>query len=236
MFNKLLALILLSLFTAPTFAEIYQCIDKGVTTYSTQPCADQFIDLELDDRVIEPASAQQERFITPVYPSWKSGWKKNKEIQLERFHEITYAPVAATESQKNSSINLQQLTNLPHSMNAQRFATSVADIIESICVNTVIEEINIGSSSDNLFYGQYACSLRRDTQRGEFGIYKIIRGENSIYMVAIKWSVDSFEIEDSKSIALFDGQLSGDSQREKIAEAKRYLKNAVKLCRTERCF
>jgi len=235
MFNKLLIFILLSLFTAFSSAEVYQCQSEGVTTYSSQPCTTQFIDLELDDRVIG-STGDSERFIAPIYPSWKKGWKKTKEIHLERFSEIIYEPLQAPVSEKNSKINLQQLIDLPDSMSAQRFAISVADIIESICVNSVIESPKIGVPSDKLFYGQYACSLRRDTQQGELGVYKIIRGENSIYMVAIKWGVDAFEFEVDKPITLFEGLQISDIESKKIAQAKRYLQNAVKLCRSEHCF
>jgi len=227
MFNKLLALSLLSLSTALSSAEIYQCIDKGVTSYSTQPCANQFIDLELDDTIVDPVYSSQERFITPVYPSWKSGWKKTKQIQLERFSEVIYEPVGALGSEKSSEINLQQLTNLPDSMSAQRFAISVADIIDSICVNTVIDRLPIETGIETLFYGQYVCSLRRDTQQGEMGVYKIIRGKNSIYMIAIKWEIEPVEVK---------GYTLNPMQQAKISEAKQYLKNAVKLCQTADCF
>lgn len=230
MYNQQFALMLLFITSAPVYAEVYKCIDETRTSYSTQPCIKQLINLELDDVFVEPEISQQERFITPVYSGWKKGWKKTQEIKLERFSEIVYEPLDITE--KNSHIDQQKLTNLPQSMSVRRFAISVEDIIESICVTAVVFQPQLTQPTERVFYGKYACSLRRDTQQGQLGYYKIMRGENSIYMLAIKWAVEPFDIEPGKPIAIIEN----NHQKKKMMIAEKYLQNEVKLCRAKSCF
>ncbi|PKF60601.1 hypothetical protein CW745_13805 [Psychromonas sp. psych-6C06] len=233
MFIHSAVFILILIFTAPVYAEVYKCDEDGVVRYSTTPCSSQVINLDLDDTDIEPEVSEEERFITPRYTGWKNGWQKTKDLKLERFFEIEYEPISPSASEMHSSINQQKLTNLPQSMSVQRFAISVEDIIESICANALIYQPKLAKKlPDTVFYGQYACSYKRDTKRGELGYYKIMRGENSIYMIAIKWSVDSFEIEEGK----VPDVIQETQQKDKINIAQRYLKNKVKLCRAGRCF
>ena len=128
-------------------------------------------------------------------------------------------------------INKQKLTDLPQSIGITRFSKSVDDILESLCNNTLfihskIEEKNI----DKVFYGQYACSYRRDTQQGELGHYKIMRGENSIYMMTVKWDIEPFDIENKSSFELIKSQ-----QQAKFKNAQDYLQKDVRLCRDGKC-
>lgn len=222
------------MFTAPLSAEVYKCNDEEVVHYSTIPCDNQVIDLDLtlDDEPIEQAISQEELFITPVYSGWPNGWKKTKNLKLARFFEVVYEPIRPTAATKRSHINRQKLTNLPQSMSVDRFAISVEDIIESICASAIIYQPEINKNlPETIFYGQYACSYRRDTKQGELGYYKIMRGENSIYMIAIKWQVERFKIEENKPLLILEDK----QQKKKIRIAKKYLQNEVKLCRAGSC-
>jgi len=232
MLHNPLIFVFLFIFTAPLYAEVYKCDDEGAVRYSTTPCNKQVLDLELGEDDFEPEYNQEEQFITPVYPGWKNGWKKSKDLKLERFFEVVYEPVRPTISEKSTRINHQKLTNLPQSMSVERFAISVEDIIESICASAIIYQPKTAKKlSDKVFYGQYACSFRRDTKQGELGYYKIIRGENSIYMLAIKWGVEPFTIEVDKPLMIFDNH----PLKKKISTAQKYLHNKVKLCTAGTC-
>ena len=200
--NNSFFFILLLIFSAPLFAEVYKCNEGEVIRFSNIPCQTQQSDLEVNDELTKKENIE-ERFIAPSYPNWENGWKKSKDLRLERFFEVVYEPIQPTGLQKRSRINQQKLTNLPQSMSVQRFAISVEDIIESICTNAIIYQPELPSKlSKNVFYGQYICSFRRDTKRGELGYFKIIRGENSIYMVTVKWAVEPFNIEENEPLAI----------------------------------
>lgn len=232
MYKRSLIFTLLLIITAPLYAEVYKCVDDGNVRYSTTPCDSQLIDLAIDDEMIEEELDQEERFVTPVYSGWPQGWKKSKDLKLERFFEVIYEPTVSDQNNKDTHINHQRLTNLPQSMTVERFAISVEDIIESICANAVITQPKMAYEvPENIFYGKYACSLRRDTKKGELGYYKIIRGESSIYMIAIKWAVEAFEIESgASSIPLFNKI----SKKERNT-AEQYLQKKVKLCHEGKC-
>jgi hypothetical protein len=116
-------------------------------------------------------------------------------------------------------------------MSSQRFAVSVEDIIQSICKTSVHYPVNT-AQSDAVFYGHYACSYRRDTKQGEIGYYKIMRGENSLYMLASKWEVDAFVIGQNQFVPIVESK----ENEEKILTAQRYLQNEVKLCQSGDCF
>lgn len=216
----------------PLFAEVYKCDIEGSAYYTSTPCEYQVLNLEIAGKPFEDEFLEQERFITPSYPGWSNGWKKTRNMKLERFFEVIYEPIQVNESNKDTIISQQTLTNLPHSMSVQRFAVSVEDIIESICENTIIYSDNPSEQlSDNVFYGYYACPLRRDTKQGELGFYKIMRGENSIYMIAIKWNVDSFSKSNKQPLEIIDKK----ENKRKISIAKKYLRDDVKLCKAGYC-
>tara|TARA_R110001583_G_scaffold11285_2_gene51331 strand:- start:1136 stop:1816 length:681 start_codon:yes stop_codon:yes gene_type:complete len=223
--------ILVFIFSAPLYAEIYQCDVEGVAHFSTTPCDSQVFDLELGETSIDEELHQQEMFIIPSYPSWKNGWEKTKNIKLSRFYEMEYKPLKPDASVKNMLIDQQKLTDLPESMSAQRFAISVKDIVESICKSSIHYPVD-SAESDNVFYGHYACSYRRDTKKGEIGYYKIMRGENNLYMLAIKWEVESFDIGKNQFVPLMES----DDNIKKISMAQKYLQNDVKLCQSGNCF
>jgi hypothetical protein len=146
---------------------------------------------------------------------------------------VIYKPIEASEADKYTAIIQQKLTSLPHSLSIQRFAISVEDVIESICENTTFYSRNSPKQfSDKVFYGHYACSFRRDTRQGKLGFYKIMRGENSIYMVAIKWLVDPFSKNNKQPIEVIETK----ENKRKIIIAKKYLRDDVKLCRSGNCF
>ena len=229
MLFKRFVYIFLFVFTAPLHAEVYKCDDGGTISFSTKPCVNLQIDLELD--IESGLVPQEERFFLPTYPGWPSGWKIAKDLKLERFIEIEYEPNNKDEASKLACINQQQLTDLPKSMSAQQFALSVEDIIESICENAMIYKSNNLSATDNVFYGHYACSYKRNTKQGELGYYKIIRGAKSIYMTTIKWGVTPFNITEGKPLDI----IKDKTQTQKINIAKKYLRKDVKLCKGETC-
>lgn len=233
MLRNLFVIVLFFLFTAPVHAEVYKCNEEGATRYSTTPCDNQLIDLELGEDSYQDENIMEEQFFVSLYPGWKNGWVKSKDLKLERFFEVVYEPLQPTELQKLTRINQQKLTNLPQSMSVQRFALSVEDIIESICARAIIYPQKITSVlPDNVYYGQYACSYRRDTKQGEVGFYKIIRGENSIYMVAVTWGLDTFNLDNGDPLAMS----SSAQMTKQISLAKSYLKDKVKLCHAGNCF
>jgi len=231
MFIKRFAFILLFISTAQVDAEVYKCMNGENVSFSSLPCHNQQINLELDDNAVQSESRDQERFITPIYSNWKNGWKKTKDIKLARFSEVIYEARNASQAQQATRINLQKLNNLPQSMTVQRFAISVEDIIDSICVSTRLYQPKVQQVTSNVLYGQYACSLRRDTQQGEFGYYKIMRGENSMYMVAVKWAVAPFNIEQGKPLAA----MKREPYQSNMLLAQRYLQNEVRLCHAQHC-
>lgn len=232
MYIRSIIITLLLIFTAPLYAEVYKCIDEGTVRYSTTPCDNQLIDLALNESPVEEDINQEELFITPVYSGWPHGWQKSKDLKLERFFEVIYLPKRPDDNNKQSHINQQKLTNLPQSMTVERFAISVEDIIESICASAIISQPKMSKSSPStVFYGKYACSFRRDTKQGELGYYKIMRGENSIYMIAIKWAVAPFKIDSESSPELIFNAVKA----KEINAAEQYLQNKVKLCRAGKC-
>jgi hypothetical protein len=222
--------IFLFIFIAPLSAEVYQCDEDGITHFSNSPCDSQVFDLEVENSSVDEELYQQEQFVIPSYPGWKHGWQKTTDVKLSRFSEIVYKPLQPTTSTKNMVITQQKMTDLPESMTAQRFAVSVQDIVESICKSSIHYPVNTGQS-DKVFYGHYACTQRRDTKKGELGYYKIMRGENSLYMIAIKWEVDTFIIGRNQFVPALE---SGDNEQ-KLLTAKRYLQNDVKLCQLGDC-
>ncbi len=220
------------LFTAPVFAEVYKCMDGNSMSFSNVPCDDQQTTVIIDNGIADQTVFEYEKFVVPVYPGWKKGWQKTKNLSLERFSEIEYTPVKPPAGEIHAFINQQKLTNLPKSMTVHRFSVSVEDIIESICENAVIHRPDINDQvSDHIYYGQYACSLRRDTQQGELGYYKIMRGSTSIYMLAVKWSVKPFVIEEGKEPPIFKDK----EIRKRVTRAEKYLRYDVKLCTGESC-
>nr|WP_245542673.1 DUF4124 domain-containing protein [Psychromonas ossibalaenae] len=220
------------LFTTPVFSEVYKCVDGNSMSFSNVPCDDQQKAKIIVNGVADQTMPAQEKFVVPVYPGWKKGWKKTKNLSLERFSEMEYTPFKPSAGEIHASINKQKLTNLPKSMTVHRFSVSVEDIIESICENAVIHRPDINDQASELvYYGQYACSLRRDTQQGELGYYKIMRGSSSIYMLAVKWSVKPFVIEAGKELPI----LKDKEIRKRVTRAEKYLRYDVKLCRGDSC-
>lgn len=231
MFNHLFTFIACSLISASLYAQVYKCEDHSGVRFSSIPCINESIELVDSEQLLSQYTTQEERFITPVYPGWEMGWKKIKDLKLARFSEVVYEPKHLLLSEKYAHINKQKLTNLPQSMTVQRFVASVEDIIESNCVNTVFIKPKITKDgSGKVFYGDYACSSRRDTQQGEIGTFKVTRGENSIYMMTIKWPLPPFEIQQDKKIPIMD-----DTQQERVNFAKQYLLKQVKLCTAGNC-
>ncbi len=230
MLKALTVFISLSVVTFASSAEVYKCVDNNTVRYSTTPCDEHLIDLEVHDEQ-NKQRMYGEYFQSPEYPGWKGGWKVIKSLKLARFEEIDYVPTRPQNSPYGVFINQQKLSDLPQSMTVQRFAISVEDIIESICANANISTPRINNSSESVFYGQYACSVRRDTKKGELGIYKIVRGQTSIYMMMIKWSVEPFTIKDNLSIE----QYAPADFSKRLKMAKRYLKEQVKLCDEGSC-
>jgi len=232
MLKPLILCFILSLFSTASMAEIYKCKNGASTRFSTQPCVSDMprfipeIDEKKKERVIK------ERFVVPVYSAWTGGWKKVKETKLEHFFEIEYVPVKSKDGEINSFINQQTLTELPDFISVEHFAASVSDIIESICEQAVINPFDPNQQiNEKVFYGRYSCTLRRDTKKGELGSYKIMRGEKSVYMLMIKWSVPIFTIVNDQ-IAL----LQNKEMQIRLQQAENYLKNEIKLCKGERCF
>jgi len=231
MFNYLFTFIACALISTPIYAQVYKCEDDSGVRFSSIPCINESIELDESEQLFAQYANQEERFITPIYPGWEMGWKKIKDLKLERFSEVVYEPKRLLLSEKYAYINKQKLTNLPQSMTVQRFVTSVKDIIESSCVNTLFIKPKIAKiHSAEVFYGEYACSSRRDTQEGEIGTFKVMRGENSIYMMTIKWPVTVFDIEEGKNLSIMD-----EAQQKRVNIAQQYLLKQVKLCTAGNC-
>lgn len=231
MFNYICAFILSIFVVFPLNAKVYKCEDQNGVSFSSIPCDTSFIEFDLSDELVEQSFNQEEQFVVPTYPEWKSGWHKVKDLQLARFSEIVYEDKNSSSSENYTQVNTQKLTNLPQSMSVKRFAASVKDIIESSCVDTVFSEYKIDDNySTKVFYGEYACSSRRDTQRGEVGRFKIMRGESSLYMVTVKWYLDPFDIQQIKLIAN-----TNEVQLKKMNVAQQYLLTQVKLCWAGNC-
>lgn len=83
---------------------------------------------------------------------------------------------------------------------------------------------------ERVFYGQYSCALRRDTKKGQLGLYKIMRGEKSVYMLMIKWNIPVFDINNSAFV------LQQSEIKKRQQQAEEYLKNEIKVCNSETCF
>ncbi|GLS91635.1 hypothetical protein GCM10007916_27040 [Psychromonas marina] len=231
MFNHIFVFVILLLSITSVSAQVYKCDDEGGSRYSATPCVDQSINLDFTEELFEDNFTQEERLIAPVYPDWKRGWKKSKDLKLERFSEVVYVPQQPTELNKTTFINKQKLTNLPQSMNLKRFVTSVEDIVDSVCVDSIFLPLERKSkTADTVYYGQYSCSKRRDTKRGELGYFKIIRGESSIYMVSVKWAVEAFDTNKHNLLLKRD-----KVQQKRISAAKNYLQQNVKLCTAGNC-
>lgn len=231
MFRFLLVFSLLSTATTFAYSEVYKCDYGNESHYSAAPCDDKYINLDLDDFNTLEVSLE-EKFVVPVYPSWTNGWRRIKMISLERFSEETFIPLNITKLNKLTQIDKQILTDLPQSMSLQRFASSTEDIINSICTDARFYPSSIRNNKPaDILYAQYACSMRRDTQKGELGYYKIMRGESSIYMVSVKWTVEPFIIEKDNKIKITDD----NSYTSKINSAQKYLQHEVKLCNVGSC-
>jgi len=231
LFSLLLISPMLANANANANATVYRC-EKGETvSFSSQPCENILVNTKQIDHSSEHYYSPTEQFIAPIYLQWKKGWTKSKNVKFERFSEVEFEPVEKTVLNKSMRINLQKLTELPQSMTVSRFSASVEDILESLCSNTLFLHTKIAEKNiDDVFYGQYACSYRRDTQQGELGHYKIIRGENSIYMVTIKWDIEAFDIKQEASFKRIKSQ-----QQVKFNNAQHYLQNEVKLCKDGGC-
>ena len=231
MLIKLFSFSVLLIYILPIHAKVYKCDDEGVPSYSSQPCENRLINLEIEEQLSEKYFSREEQFIAPEYPGWKEGWKKTKDFKLARFSEVVYEPLNATELNKSMRINKQKLTDIPQSLDITRFSKSVDDILQSLCSKTLFIHSKIDEKNINqVLYGQYACSFRRDTQQGELGHYKIMRGENSIYMMTVKWDIEPFDIEQKESFELIKSQ-----QQTKFKTAQDYLQKDVRLCRDGKC-
>ena len=232
MSKTLIVFIFLSLFTVVTLAEVYKCADGDSVRFSTEACDSEFFDLALAEQTPHEELTQEE-FIVPVYPGWKGGWKKIKEIKLEQFFEIEYIPNYPQQSDIKAFINQQTLSNIPQSMTIHHFALSIAGIIDSICEKVLFSDSEVNKQTLNsVYYGQYICSLRRDSKKGELGLYKIIRGEKSVYMLIMKWSVAPFIMEPGKEPAI----LKNREMKNSLNRAKKYLQQDVKLCKGTMCY
>lgn len=232
--NYLLHLIttLLLLFVTSASAHIYKCADEHSASFGYIPCAQEIGFVHSDHPPKLSALLKREYLTVPIFPDWKAhGWVKRKEIQLEHFSETVYQPNMDMMETLKPHLNIQHLNNIPNDLNSHRFAVSIADIIQTVCADSHLSQptlINL-DKRDDAFYGQYMCSLRRDTQQGEFGSYKIMRAEKGIYLVALKWPVAPFYIDAKQPILMSPANL------QKLADSVHYLQHQVKLCRGKIC-
>lgn len=220
----------LLLLTAPAMAKVYQCVTEDSVQFSSIPCDDQSagfpVAQKTDTGVIE-------KFILPVYPDWYKGWQQTAIFQLSSYSEIEYVPIQPHAKEIPALVNQQQLNHVASSFTVQDMAVSIKDTIESLCKNTQLQNVNIENHNPGkVFYGQYSCSARRDTQHGELGVYKIMRGENSVYVAAVKWDVAPFTI--------YPGQnpqpLENKRLTNRLQTAKKYLQQDVRLCKGNICY
>jgi hypothetical protein len=223
---------LLLTFTPLTHAKIYTCDDGNTVTFSSIPCDNQAIVTiaqthELFEEVLD------EEFILPVYSEWGKEWQQTVNYKLTSFSESEYIPTSAQKNGIQPSINLQTRTNLPASITIQNFASSFEDTINSICERVVLDTPQISNKmSNSIFYGRYVCSKRRDTQRGELGIYKIIQGDKGVYLVTVKWSMDPLSISYGQKLAILDNKYI----QQQFQYAKKYLQHDAKLCKGSICY
>jgi len=229
--SKILFFSALLLITSPvTKAKIYQCDDGKSVTFSSIPCDNQAIintENDLFEDVIE------EEFILPVYREWGKQWQQTINFKLSSFSESEYIPTSTQRNGIQPYINLQTSTNLPATITVQHFAISFEDTINSICETVVLDTPQIlNKSPKSIFYGRYLCSKKRDTQRGELGIYKIVQGDKGVYLVTVKWSVDPFPINNGQNLAILDNNFL----QQQFQRAKQYLQHDAKLCKGDRCY
>ena len=223
---------LLLIISPVTKAKIYQCDDGKSVTFSSIPCDNQDIfntanENDLFEDVVE------EEFILPVYPEWGKQWQQTINFKLSSYSESEYIPTALEKNGIQSYINLQTSTNLPATITVQHFATSYEDTINSICETVVLDAPQIFNKvPKSIFYGRYLCSKKRDTQRGELGIYKIVQGDKGVYLVTVKWSVEPFFINNGQNLAILDNKFL----QQQFQQAKKYLQHDAKLCKGERCY
>lgn len=227
---KKLFIVLLYILSMSVNADVYKCIHEYSIRFSSHPCDEDVLDDNNGD--FQSGFDRRYKLVMPIFSGWKNGWIINKEVNLEHFTEVVYESRGVIETNNRMFITLQKSTDLPNSMTTQQFAFAIADIIESICIDSYIYQPTAAPHPSNIFYGQYSCSLRRDTLRGELGSYKIMRANNSIYMVMVKWNVSSFTNAHDKSISIIEDI----EQKQKITAVQQYLQNEVKLCRGNKCF
>ncbi|WP_372880425.1 DUF4124 domain-containing protein [Psychromonas sp.] len=230
MWRTVLPSILLLLLTKPAMAKVYQCVTDGSVTFSSIPCDDQSSVLSAGQQA-EPGVI--EKFTMPEYPDWQRGWRQTVDFKLSSFAEAEYVPVRLQGKARPALVSQQKLSNVAPSFSVQDMAVSVKDTIESLCKESRLDSADIHNPSpNNVFYGQYSCSARRDTQNGELGVYKIMRGENSIYVVSVKWELTPFTLYPGKKPQVLENK----ELKNRLQTAKNYLMEDVRLCRNILCY
>jgi hypothetical protein len=73
MLQKQLIVIFLLILATPLFAEMYKCDVKDTTYYSSTPCDNQALNLEIGEQSIEDELLELEKLILPNYPGWSNG-------------------------------------------------------------------------------------------------------------------------------------------------------------------
>lgn len=185
------------LFTAPAMASFYQCDFGDKVVFSSQPC-------DLD--VAEPSYEQERKktqkrkdasreFLTVgQFPGW-GNWQKIKDERLGSFREIEHIPEGQSQFNYSDVLNEQWLTALPKSMPAERFATSLKDIVKSVCDGSVNEPVYADTEYQiGVAYGKYYCGRRRGTEQGVIAYFKAIRGKEAIYLITREWRVPPFDV------------------------------------------
>ncbi|MFO6422320.1 hypothetical protein [Motilimonas sp. KMU-193] len=196
-FIRLFVFIVTWLITLPAWASFYQCDFGDKVVFSSQPC-------DLD--VAEPSYEQERKktqkrkdasreFLTVgVFPGW-GNWQKIKDERLGSFREIEHIPEGQSQFNFSDLLNEQWLTALPKSMPAERFATSLKDIVNSVCDGSINEPIYADVEKGvGVAYGKYYCGRRRGTEQGVIAYFKALRGKEAIYLVTREWRVEPFDV------------------------------------------
>ncbi|MGB5445364.1 MAG: hypothetical protein WBM99_07630 [Psychromonas sp.] len=230
MWKTTLSFIFLLLLTMPAMAKVYQCATEGGVTFSTIPCDDQS---SVSNAGETTSTGVTEKLTMPEYPDWPAGWRQTVDFKLRNFSELEYTPIQDLAKELPAIVNQQKLSNVANSFSVEDMAISVKDTIQSLCENIQLGSANIHTSNPNkVFYGQYSCSARRDTGNGELGVYKIMRGENSVYVVTVKWGLAPFTIYPGRDPQLFENT----ELKNRFQAAKKYLMEDVRLCREILCY
>ena len=230
MWRTVLSSILLLSLIEPATAKVYQCVTDGSISFSSIPCDDQSSVLSAEQKT---QSGIPEKFIMPEYPQWQKGWKQTVDFKLTSFSESEYVPIQRQDKTLPAIVSQQKLSNVAPSFSIEDMAVSVKDTIKSLCKDTQLSSAGIHNPSPNkVFYGQYSCSVRRDTQQGELGVYKIMRGENSVYVASVKWELTPFTIYPGKSPQIMENK----EFKNRVEAAKEYLMEDVRLCRDILCY